>query len=168
MSGKIEPEAIKSKGFYCLSPDPALKYRFYARIDKTFHCVIMNLICSTTPTILLKGTKKGHCMSTNDTALEISRKLGERLKMARLNLNMTQEQVAIKAGLSRKIVGSAEKGKAQLESFIGILQALSLTDQLDLFIPPQEISPIQLAKLHGSKRQRASGSVTDNNGDYEW
>jgi len=33
-----------------------------------------------------------------------------------------------------------------------------MADQLNLFLPVQEISPIQLAKLKGKKRQRASRS----------
>jgi hypothetical protein len=35
--------------------------------------------------------------------------------------------------------------------------ALDLTQQIDLFLPKQEISPLKLAKLQGKKRQRASG-----------
>lgn len=87
----------------------------------------------------------------------IAEELGERLKQARLNADMTQLEVADQAGVSRKAVLNAEKGKGQLEVFIAILSALSLTRQLENFLPVQEISPIQLSKLKGRKRQRASG-----------
>ncbi len=87
----------------------------------------------------------------------IAEELGERLKQARLNADMTQIEVANQAGVSRKTVLNAEKGKGQLEVFIAILSALSLTSQLENFLPVQEISPIQLSKLKGRKRQRASG-----------
>ncbi|MEH6550156.1 MAG: helix-turn-helix transcriptional regulator [Pseudomonadales bacterium] len=87
----------------------------------------------------------------------IAEELGERLKQARLNADMTQNEVADQAGVSRKAVLNAEKGKGQLEVFIAILSALSLTSQLKNFLPVQEISPIQLSKLKGRKRQRASG-----------
>jgi len=86
----------------------------------------------------------------------IAEQLGERLKQARLNTNMTQTDVADQAGVSRKAVLNAEKGKAQLETFIAILSALNLTSQLEKFLAVQEISPIQLSKLKGRKRQRAS------------
>ena len=89
--------------------------------------------------------------------LAIAEELGERLKQARLNADMTQVDVADYAGLSRKAVLNAEKGKAQLETFIAILLALNLADQLENFLAVQEISPIQLSKLKGRKRQRASG-----------
>lgn len=91
------------------------------------------------------------------SASTITEALGERLKQARLNSDQTQAEVAELAGIARKTVSNAEKGKAQLEVFVAILVALNLTDQLDLFLPEQNVSPIQLAKLQGKKRQRASG-----------
>lgn len=87
----------------------------------------------------------------------IAEELGERLKQARLNADMTQVEVAEQAGISRKAVLNAEKGKVQLETLIAIMGALRLTDQLNNFLPTQEISPVQLAKLQGRKRHRASG-----------
>lgn len=87
----------------------------------------------------------------------IAEDLGERLRQARLNSDMTQADVAERAGVSRKIVLNAEKGKAQLESFVAIMLALNLTEQLDLFLPKPQVSPVQLIKLQGKKRQRASG-----------
>lgn len=49
------------------------------------------------------------------------------------------------------------------------MQALNLTEQLDLFLPVQPISPIQLAKLQGKKRQRASGQRQENEEEHiEW
>ncbi len=87
----------------------------------------------------------------------IAEELGARLKQARLNADMTQVDVAEQAGVTRKAVLNAEKGKAQLEVLIAIMAALKLSRQLDNFLPAQEISPIQLAKLQGRKRQRASG-----------
>lgn len=99
----------------------------------------------------------------------IAEELGERLKQARLNADMTQIEVADHAGVSRKAVLNAEKGKAQLEVFIAILSALNLTHQLENFLPVQEISPIQLSKLKGRKRQRASGQrSSDEQESSEW
>lgn len=91
------------------------------------------------------------------TPTAMAEEIGERLKQARLNADMTQVDVAERAGISRKAVLNAEKGKAQLETLIAILDALGMASQLDNFLPIQEISPIQLAKLQGRKRQRASG-----------
>lgn len=90
------------------------------------------------------------------TASALAEEIGERLKQARLNRDLTQADVAVLAGVARKTVLNAEKGKVQLDILIAIMMALELTGQLDLFLPKQEISPLQLAKLQGKKRQRAS------------
>ena len=88
----------------------------------------------------------------------IAEEMGSRLKQARLNVDLTQAEVAIRAGIDRRTVLNAEKGKVQLENLVAILVALGLVDQLNRFMPVQEISPLQLAKLKGKKRQRASRS----------
>ncbi|WP_171810332.1 helix-turn-helix transcriptional regulator [Marinomonas posidonica] len=99
----------------------------------------------------------------NLTASALTEEIGERLKQARLNKDLTQSEVAMLAGVARKTVLNAEKGKVQLEIFIALLMALELTEQLDLFLPKQQISPLQLAKLQGKKRQRASKQRRDIN-----
>lgn len=99
----------------------------------------------------------------------ITEELGERLKQARLNADLTQSEVALMAGLTRKVVLNAEKGRCQLESFVAIMAALNLTEHLDRFLPPQTISPIQLAKLQGKRRLRASGQRRTKHEDAtEW
>lgn len=103
------------------------------------------------------------------SASAIAAELGERLKQARLNHDLTQTEVAELSGISRKTVLNAEKGNVQLENLIAIMAALNLLEQLDLFLPKQDISPIQLAKLQGKKRQRASGHRKNNTEDLaEW
>lgn len=99
----------------------------------------------------------------------IAETLGERLKQARLNADLTQADTAKLAGVSRKVVLNAEKGKVQLEGLIAIMMALNLTAQLDNFLPKQTISPIALLKLQGKQRQRASGlRKTDKEEPPEW
>lgn len=88
----------------------------------------------------------------------IATELGDRIKIARLNADLTQKELAEKAGVSLKAITNSEKGTSTLESFIAILVALELTEQLNSFIPKQEISPVQLAKLQGKERKRATGT----------
>lgn len=103
------------------------------------------------------------------TPAAIAEELGQRLKQARLNSDLTQTEVALQAGVSRKIVINAEKGRVQLEALLAIMQVLGLTSQLDLFLPPAAVSPIQLAKLQGRQRQRASGQRKHSDeGPAEW
>jgi len=88
----------------------------------------------------------------------VCKEIGQRLKRARLNANRTQKEVADHAGLSVTAVQSVERGDALLESVVSVLMALDMIEQIKNFVPEQEISPLQLVKLQGKKRQRASGS----------
>ena len=92
----------------------------------------------------------------NLTPHAIAGELGDRIKTARLNANLTQKALAKKAGVSLKAITNGEKGKSTLESMIAILIALELTEQLNFFIPKQEISPVQLIELKGKERKRAA------------
>ena len=88
----------------------------------------------------------------------ICKEIGLRLKRARLNADRTQKEVASRAGLSVTAVQSVERGEALLETVVSVLMALDMLEQIENFVPEQEISPLQLLKLQGKKRQRASGS----------
>jgi len=113
------------------------------------------------PKKTINAPNGGPYMSLNEISpAAIAEDLGNRLKQARLNANMTQVEVAELAGVTRKSVLNAEKGKTQLEVLIAIMIALKLTQQLNNFLPVVAISPIQLAKLQGQKRQRASRQRT--------
>ncbi len=94
------------------------------------------------------------------TPAAIAEELGVRLRQARLNADLTQAEVASRAGLNRRTVLNAEKGQVQLENLVAILAAMDMVNQLDAFLPVQELSPIQLARLKGQQRQRASRSDT--------
>ena len=81
------------------------------------------------------------------TPAALSAELGERLKQTRLNVNITQAELAQRAGVSRNIVMNAEKGQAQLENFVALLLALGVAHQLDNFLAKPQLS-----------RERATGS----------
>jgi len=90
--------------------------------------------------------------------IAIAEQLGERLKQARLNADLTQAEVASRTGLNRRTILNAEKGNVQLKNLVAILITLGMVEQINTFLPIQEISPLQLVKLKGKKRQRASRS----------
>ncbi len=90
----------------------------------------------------------------------VQAELGMRLKRERLNQNITQAVLAKQAGISRRTLVAAEKGEGTtLETLIRILRSLGKINQLDQFLPEPLISPIQLAKLKGKVRQKASGKL---------
>ena len=88
----------------------------------------------------------------------VLKEIGVRIRRERLNQNITQVALARLAGVSRLVILDLERGKGcGLSSLIEILRALQKLDQLDTFLPDPGISPLQLAKLRGHERQRASG-----------
>lgn len=103
-------------------------------------------------------------MKITDSPKLIAESLGERLKQARLNANLSQEALALMVGLSKNTIVNVEAGRTKLETMIAVMQGLGLIDQLSLFLPEQPASPIQLAKMKGAERKRASKStlVSDN------
>lgn len=85
--------------------------------------------------------------------------LGMQIKQMRLNRNLTQAQLGELSGLSRSAISEMENnGLGTMNSFIQILRCLDKTEILNHFITEAAISPIQIAKLYGKTRQRASGN----------
>ena len=82
-----------------------------------------------------------------------------RLKRRRLNLNISQQELADRAGISRNTVSYIERGEPfGMLTFIQVLRALDALDSIDSLLPAPGISPIQLAKMKGRERRRAYGS----------
>ena len=93
---------------------------------------------------------------TDDAVLA---ELGERLARTRLERNLTQGALANEAGVARKVVHSMEAGtEFKITSLIRVLRALGLLESLDRLVPEPAPSPIELLKLHGKERRRASGT----------
>lgn len=91
--------------------------------------------------------------STND---EILAELGQRLQRYRLQQNRTLADVARQAGVGLRTAARAEAGQnPTLATVIKLLRALGRLEALHAFLPEPLVSPIQLAELSGSQRQRA-------------
>lgn len=83
--------------------------------------------------------------------------IGTYIKHQRLEQNLTQAQLAEKAGLNRWTLGQIENGESvTLSSLIQILRVLDLLQLLDIFNIEERISPIEYARTQEKKRQRAS------------
>jgi len=84
--------------------------------------------------------------------------LGERVAHARLERNLTQATLAAEAGVAKRTVERLESGEVavQLSGFLRICRVLGLLERFDTLIPEARPSPMELLKLQGRKRQRAS------------
>lgn len=99
----------------------------------------------------------------------IADELGARIRALRLRSNTTQQALADATTLSLNTIKALEAGRGKLASLIAVLRELGALDTLDSFIPDIPVSPLQLAKLKGKVRERASGArPKQNTASSEW
>ncbi len=95
--------------------------------------------------------------------------IGERVTRRRLDLQLTQADVAEQAGVAKRTVERIEAGaSAQMSSIIRILRVLDLLPGLDRMIPEAGPRPMDLLKRKGKVRQRASSSRRSDRPDKPW
>ncbi len=95
--------------------------------------------------------------------------IGARIARSRLDLQLTQADVAEQAGVSKRTVERIESGaSAQMSSFIRILRVLELLPGLEQMIPEAGPSPMALLRRKGRLRQRASKRRQSVQADTPW
>jgi len=83
--------------------------------------------------------------------------IGVFVKHHRLQQNITQKNLAEKAGINRTTLSDLELGKrSQLITIIQVLRILNKLHVFESFEVKQQISPIKLAEMEMKKRQKAS------------
>lgn len=93
---------------------------------------------------------------SDDTILA---ELGRRIARQRLERNISQCELATRAGVARITVARVEAGQAtNIVSFLRILRELQLLESLGRLLPEPGPSPIQLLALERQRRRRASGT----------
>lgn len=96
-------------------------------------------------------------LSSDTTVLA---ELGDRLARTRLERNMSQQQLALEAGLSKRTIERMEAGEeSKLSNLVRVLRALDLLDRFDALVPEPLPSPIEQLKLRGRRRRRAGRSA---------
>jgi putative transcriptional regulator len=95
--------------------------------------------------------------------------LGRRLERTRLDRNLSQEELALEAGVSKATVERAEAGHpTKSTSLIRLLRALGRLDALDRLLPEPLPSPIERLELRGRQRQRARKPPADRDPAEPW
>ncbi len=88
---------------------------------------------------------------------EWMQRLSARLVRHRLNRDLSQSDLARRAGISLRTLARMEAGEpVQLGSFFRVLIALDLGSQLENLVPEVPESPIQQLERDGEVRRRAS------------
>ena len=99
----------------------------------------------------------------------IAAELSRRLRLARLNANIAQSELADRSGLSLRTVIRAESGESgtTLLTLIAMLRALGKLASLDLFLPEAPLSPLEVHERAARPRQRASKPRKEANAEDE-
>lgn len=81
--------------------------------------------------------------------------LGERIKQYRISMGLKQTDLQDISGVSVRSISRLEQGNPiELESFIKVLMALNLDDNLNLLIPDQTKRPSYYLKEEKNNKQR--------------
>lgn len=87
----------------------------------------------------------------------IAEKIGEYVRYRRIERNMSQDELAMAAGLSRPTISLMERGMmANINNLIKVLRALDSLYVFETFEVPQSLSPMQLLKLQENQKKRSS------------
>lgn len=99
---------------------------------------------------------------------QLVRVLCKRVEQIRLSRNITQEMLAKEAGVSSRIIRHLENGDGVLmDTFVRVLIALGLQENLKNMLPDPSIRPMERIESAGSERKRARPKDVDN-GDSTW
>ena len=104
--------------------------------------------------------------SENNNSAVLS-ELGARIKRNRIDMQLSQQDFAAKAGISTRTLSAAENGEdIRLSSLIRILRTLGCLENIDLLIPELAFDPESYRTL-GRERKRVSRTI-ENNDTSEW
>jgi transcriptional regulator with XRE-family HTH domain len=95
--------------------------------------------------------------------------LGRRLAQLRIDRNITQAELARKAGVGKRTLERLEAGETtQTRTLFRLLRELDLFEKLELVFPEPAARPSQLIRQEGKLPQRASRKTKDFDTDAEW
>jgi putative transcriptional regulator len=90
------------------------------------------------------------------TSQQIEQEIGQRLARLRLTRNVTQADLADKAGIGVRTLRRLEAGDpSTLDTFLRVAMALDLEDVILSALPEGEIRPIERVSQKGGERKRA-------------
>ena len=99
------------------------------------------------------------------TSSQIETALCRRLERIRLSRNITQAQLAEEAGVSLRTIGRLEKGQGvSLDTFIRIMIALRIQQNLEALLPDPTVRPIERIGKIARERKRARPKHSANGG----
>lgn len=83
--------------------------------------------------------------------------LFQQIEQIRLSHNISQAALAKEAGVSRSTITRLASGEnISMDSFVRVMQALGLADNLAALLPNPDVRPVERVRQDGAERRRAS------------
>ena len=99
---------------------------------------------------------------------KILKELGQRIKQYRISMNIKQEELAARCGISASTATRIENGNdVKMSNYIKILSALNLADNIDMLIPEPQLDFKSLFEEKPTK-QRVKSSAKKPNSKWVW
>ena len=96
-------------------------------------------------------TQRKHIMNRIDDLPDAAllKEVGRRIAGLRISAKMKQEELAVKAGISRYALSRLENGAGgiRLDSFLSVLRCLNALNRLSALLPEPMLTPIQVAEM---------------------
>lgn len=104
---------------------------------------------------------------------QIQKRIGEKIKAARLKQNITQDSLAESSSISRSSVQKVEAGEIKsFDTFLRILRTLGMLDDISRLCEEEQLSPSEYYNMVNSAkkdtRKRATGSINTGKEESEW
>ena len=98
---------------------------------------------------------------------EVLKEIGDRIKEARIEKDITQKEMAGRTELSQRTISNLENGRdVSFSTVIEVLRELGELQKLDILLPEGQVRPTEFV-AQGKKRERASGRK-DEHIDSNW
>lgn len=107
---------------------------------------------------------------TQMTDAALAETIGAFVKHHRIRQNMSQDETAEAAGISRSTLSLLERGEGvKLSTLIRVMRVLNVLYVMDAFEVKEEVSPLAYARLMKKSKQRVRKKrSTEDNEDLGW
>ena len=106
--------------------------------------------------------------SENNNSAVLS-ELGARIKRNRIDMQLSQQDFAAKAGISTRTLSAAENGEdIRLSSLLRILRTLNCLENLDLLIPELAFDPESYRTLGRERKRVSRTSEGKDTSEWKW
>ena len=106
--------------------------------------------------------------SENNNSAVLS-ELGVRIKRNRIDMQLSQQDFAAKAGISTRTLSAAENGEdIRLSSLLRILRTLNCLENLDLLLPELAFDPESYRTLGRERKRVSRTSEGKDTSEWKW